>query len=325
MGLWQRIMGKTEIRERPLLADPYFSDFMAMRSSGFATSDAVLSNLAVAARCVALRSEMLASVPLFLFRRRADGGRDRAIDNPLYGVLHDISNTSQSAFEFRELLIRCLDLSGNAYARIESNARGQVVALWPIPPHDVTIEKLASGRLRYRIYNGTKTETLLQDEVLHIRGASRDGIIGLSPIAIARGALSLALSQTDTAAALSRNALRPSGMVSYPQQLNLDQRARVLSDLTNSYAGTSNAGRVLVTDGGAKYEKLAFSPEDAQFLESRKLATKMLRESSGCRQRQSASPTRRPIPTPNRKRGRWCKTRSGHSPAASRRPCSDVC
>jgi HK97 family phage portal protein len=240
--------------------------------TGFATSENVLSNLAVAARCVALRSEMLASVPLFLFRRRADGGRDRASDNPLYGVLHDISNTSQSAFEFRELLIRCLDLSGNAYARIESNARGQVVALWPILPHDVTIEKLASGRLRYRIYNGTKIETLLQDEVLHIRGASRDGIIGLSPIAIARGALALALSQTDTADSLSRNALRPSGMVSYPQQLNLDQRARVLSDLTNSYAGTSNAGRVLVTDGGAKYEKLAFSPEDAQFLESRKLA-----------------------------------------------------
>ena len=61
MGLLSRIMGR-EIRERPLLADPYFSDFMAMRSHGFATSDNVLSNLAVAARCVALRSEMLSTV-----------------------------------------------------------------------------------------------------------------------------------------------------------------------------------------------------------------------------------------------------------------------
>jgi HK97 family phage portal protein len=300
MGLLSRIMGR-EIRERPLLADPYFSDFMAMRSTGFATSENVLSNLAVAARCVALRSEMLASVPLFLFRRRADGGRDRASENPLYGVLHDISNASQSAFEFRELLIRCLDLHGNAFARIESNARGQVVALWPILPHDVTIEKLASGRLRYRIYNGTKIETLLQDEVLHIRGASRDGIIGLSPIAIARGALSLALSQSDTANSLSRNALRPSGMVSYPQQLNLDQRARVLSDLTNSYAGTSNAGRVLVTDGGANMKSSLSVPRMRSFWKAESWQTKMSPASSDCRQPVLASPIRRPTATPNKK------------------------
>ena len=131
MGLLSRIMGM-ETREQPLPADPYFADFMAMRATGFATSEYVLSNLAVAARCVALRSEMLASVPLFLFRRSANGGRERADDNPLYGVLHDIANPLQTAFEFRELMVRCLDLNGNAYARIETNARGQVTALWPL-------------------------------------------------------------------------------------------------------------------------------------------------------------------------------------------------
>src|SRR5262249_27807 len=148
-----------------------------------------LSCLAVAARCVALRSELLASVPLMLFRRMPDGGRERADDNLLYGVLHDNANELQSAFEFRELMVRSLDLSGNAYARIERNARGQVTALWPLLPGDVQVERLANGRLRYRVYTGTRPEVLLQEEILHVRGPSRDGIMGLSPIAIARGAL----------------------------------------------------------------------------------------------------------------------------------------
>jgi phage portal protein BeeE len=163
-------------------------------------ADIVLSNLSVAVRCVALRSELLASVPLHLFRRDANGGRERADDLPLYGVLHDNANPNQSAFEFREFMVRSLDLHGNAFARIERNARGQVVALWPFLYGDVEVEQLPTKRLRYRIFNGRRSEILLAEEVLHVRGASRDNIIGQSPITIARGALGLALSQNETAA-----------------------------------------------------------------------------------------------------------------------------
>src|SRR6266516_3452652 len=123
MGILQRIFG-TE--KRALATDPYWANFAAMHGIGTASADNVLSNLAVAARCVALRSELLASVPLFLFRRTANGGREKADDNALYGALHDIANPLQSAFEFREFLISSLDLTGNAYARVERNQHGQV-------------------------------------------------------------------------------------------------------------------------------------------------------------------------------------------------------
>jgi len=219
---------------------------------------------------------MLASVPLFLFRRTPDGGRERADDNSLYGVLHDIANGTQSAFEFRELMVRSLDLFGNAYARIERNARGQVTALWPLLFGGVQVDILANGRLRYRVYTGGRTETLLQEEVLHIRGASRDGITGMSPIAIARGALSLALEQAHTASALSVNGLRPSGIISFAERLTEVQKTRFYEGTKNAHAGAHNAGKLIVMDGGAKFEKTSFSPEDAQFLESRKLANEDL-------------------------------------------------
>lgn len=262
----------------PLLDYRYFNANIA--HTPIASSDIVLSNLAVAARCVALRSEMLASVPLFLYQRNADGGRERADGNPLYGVLHDIANPAQSAFEFRELMVRCLDLHGNAFARIERNARGQVTALWPLLPGDVQIEQLPlptgdllpGGRLRYRVFNGRRVEVLLQEDVLHIRGASRDGLVGQSPIAIARGALGLALAHQQTAQSLSSNSLRPSGLLSYPQMLTREQRQVLRDSAMQEFGGPANAGKMAITDGGAKYETLSFSPEDAQFLEQRKLA-----------------------------------------------------
>lgn len=271
MGLMARIFGM-EQRAAPAPADPYWHDFAAMRSTGSATANNVLSCLAVAARCVALRSELLASVPLMLFRRMPDGGRERADDNALYGVLHDQANELQSSFELRELMVRSLDLSGNAFAKIERNARGQVIALWPLLPGDVQVDKLPNGRLRYRIYFGNRPEVLLQEEVLHIRGPSRDGIIGLSPIRIAAGALSLALAHQETAYSLSQNSLRPSGLVSFPQMLTGAQKSEYREQALMKLGGPANAGKLFLADGGAKFEQMSFSPEDAQFLESRKLA-----------------------------------------------------
>ncbi|MFT3810542.1 MAG: phage portal protein [Micropepsaceae bacterium] len=255
------------------VADPYFALNAPWRGVGSASPDVVLSNLAVAARCVSLRSELLASVPLFLFRRSGNGGRERAADTPLYGVLHDLFNENMTAFEGREFLIRSLDVAGNGYARIERNARGEVTALYPYPPGVVSVERLQSGRLRYRVTEATgRVAVLLQEEMLHLRGASRDGIIGQSPLQIARGAVALAVSQAETAGSLMTNAMRPSGVLAFPEKLSPEARKAQREGLEAYYAGPANAGRLLITEGGAKFERLTFTPEDAEFLDSRKLS-----------------------------------------------------
>jgi HK97 family phage portal protein len=134
------------------------------------------------------------------------------------------------------------------------------------------LEQLANGRLRYRVLNDGRPEVLLADDVLHVRGPSRDGLVGQSPIAIARGALALALVHQETASSLSRNALRPSGLVSFPEKLMQDQRNTFRESMAEKYSGPENSGKLMIVDGGAKYERLAFSPEDAELLNSRKLS-----------------------------------------------------
>src|SRR5262249_37839706 len=108
--------------------------------------------------------------------------------------------------------------------------------------------------------------------ILHIRGPSRDGRLGLSPIALARGALTLALGQQQTAQGMSDNALRPSGALTFPMPMTQEQKDTIRAGMAGLHAGPENTGKMLVVDAGAKFEKLAFSAEDSQFLEQRKLS-----------------------------------------------------
>lgn len=272
MKLWPFNMEKRAAEPAPV--DPYLAGWPGYPPAwGGVSSDALLSNSAVAVRCVNLRSEMLASVGLFVFRRTSDGGRERADDLSLYPVLHDLMNPQMTAYEGREFLIRSLDLHGNAYARIERDNRGQVTALYPLDPGMVSVERLDNGRLRYKHTDARGgLQTYIQDEMLHVRGPSRDGMMGVSAIQFGRGAMSLRVSQAETATSLIANGLRPSGVMSYDERLTGDARVKIREAVSDRLQGSSNAGQLLIMDGGAKYTPMAWTAEDAEFLASQKLS-----------------------------------------------------
>lgn len=273
MNLWP--FSKRETRAAaPVPIDPYMAGWPGYPPAwGGVTPDGLLSNSAVAVRCVNLRSEMLASVGLFLYRRTSDGGRERADDLALYSVLHDMANPQTTAFEAREFMIRSLDLHGNAFARLERDNRGQVTAIYPLDPGMVSVERLANGRLRYRVTEpGGGLTILLQEEALHVRGPSRDGVMGQSAIQLGRAAMGLRVTQAETAQNLIGNGLRPSGVMSYDERLTGDARVKIREAVSDRIQGANNAGQLLIMDGGAKYTPLAWTAEDAEFLASQKLS-----------------------------------------------------
>ena len=238
--------------------------------AGNVSPNAVLSNIAVAARCVALRSELMAQLPLKLYRRLPNGERERVSDHPLAGVLSDLSNPQQTAFEARELFVRALDTRGNAFARIERDAAGQVVALYPLDPTRTAVERLESGRLRFRYMGDRGPVLLLEHEVLHIRGSSEDGLLGKSPIEVARGALGLGLTLNNFARKLADNDFKSGGYIIQPYEAN----ARRKKDFRESLADQEEQDpkRPKVLDPGAKYIPVTFSNTDAEVLETRKLS-----------------------------------------------------
>lgn len=231
------------------------------------------SGHAVAHRCISVIAENLASVPLKVYRRAERGGREPANEHPLYGVLHDMASPTLTAFEAREWLIASVLTHGNAYARIERNGRGQVTALHPLQPGHVGVERLPNGRLRYQVtVEPGGTETLLQDEVLHIRFRTRDGIMGLSPIQIAAAAFGLALAQQDQAGAQAHNAFRPSGALVFPEKLPGDKKETLLGKFRERFLGALKANEPMILDGGVEWKTFSVPNKDAEFLESRKLS-----------------------------------------------------
>lgn len=250
------------------LSDPYLAEFFSGRGLGSnVTPDTALSNSSALGACIRVRSEMLASIGLHVFVRGADGGRSRADDSPIYDVLHNVANPSQTAFEFRELMVRDLDLTGNAFAAIERNSAAQVVALYHLDPMTV-VEKLGNGRLRYKA-NG---QTFLQDEILHVRGPSKDGILGQSPLTISRGVFGLALTQATTAGSVAQNTVRTSGVMTFANKLGSEVRESIRTSIQDFTSGGEKSGSVLVMDNGAEFKPFTMSAADAEFLASRKLA-----------------------------------------------------
>jgi len=155
--------------------------------------------------CVRILSESIAGLPLHLYRYNDKGGKERAIDHPLYLLLHDEPNPEMSSFIFRETLMTHLLLWGNAYAQIIRNGKGEVVALYPLMPNKMTVSRDDKGQLYYTYQKSQEelpkdnayTMTLYPEDVLHIPGLGFDGLVGYSPIAMAKNAMRIVLSEQD--------------------------------------------------------------------------------------------------------------------------------
>lgn len=255
--------------------DPYIAEWFGLRAGiGGHVDPNRASGIAVAHACIAIVSQNLAAMPLNLYRRSENGGRVRATDHPLYAVLHDMASPTMTAFEAREALIASLMVAGNAFARLEWNGRGQVKALYPLDPGKVAVEKLESGRLRYRVSSdGGGVRIYLQEEILHLRyRLARDGVMGLSPIQIARETFNLALTQQETAGKQAGKSFRPEGALVFPNPISGEQSRQILNKLEEKVNSKLASSGILVLDGGTEWKSFSFSSKDAEFLDSRKLA-----------------------------------------------------
>ncbi len=222
--------------------------------------------------CVQAISETTASLPLILFRRGEDGDRARATDHSLYRVLHDQFNPEHNALEGREYMQACVLLRGNAYARIVRGYDGQVRELWPLNPDNVQVRRTPSGLVYEHSKEGTRA-TLLAHECLHLRHRlGDDGVLGVSPIAAARGVVELAIAENQHGVSTFTNGAKLLGVLKFPGKLKPEQRQAIGASWASQHAGAANAGRTAILEEGVDFQALSMSLEDASWIEARKLS-----------------------------------------------------
>ena len=241
-------------------------------SGAYVTADSALRETAVYA-CVGLLAETVASLPLVVYRRGANGTREVDRAHPLFPVLHGSPNGDHTAFEFWEMLMVHLLLRGNAYAEIIAGRRGAIDRLVPLHPDYVKVERLPNGRRAYEVRDPkgkTAPRRLVQDEVLHVRNRSTDGLVGLSPITLAREQVGLSMVLQRHAAKFFANNAQPRGAIKTPGALDDEAIARMRKSWNDVYGGVENSSKVAILEQGLEYQAISLSNEDSQFLESRK-------------------------------------------------------
>ena len=252
-----------------------YSFFMGSSTSGKQVTERSAMQMTAVYACVRILAEAIAGLPVHLYRYTENGGKEKAIDHPLYTILHDEPNPEMSSFVFRETLMTHLLLWGNAYAQIIRNGKGEVVALYPLMPNKMTVDRDEHGQLYYS-YQRSNDEAIPESgkvilkpsDVLHIPGLGFDGLVGYSPIAMAKNAIGMAIACEEYGAKFYANGASPGGVLEHPGTIKDPQKVR--EAWQSQFGGSQNSGKVAVLEEGMKYTPISISPNEAQFLETRK-------------------------------------------------------
>ena len=275
MGLFSGLFRARDAPQNRTSGSAY-SFFMGGSTSGKRVNERSSMQMTAVYSCVRILSEAVAGLPLHFYRYTDNGGKEKAADHPLYFLLHDEPNPEMTSFVFRETLMTHLLLWGNAYSQIIRNGKGEVIALYPLMPDRMNVERDSKGQLYYEYTVSMddaptvkgSTVVLPPTEVLHIPGLGFDGLVGYSPIAMAKNAIGMAIACEEYGAKFFANGAQPSGVLEHPGTLK--DPSRVRESWQSTFGGSHNANKVAVLEEGMKYTPISISPEQAQFLETRK-------------------------------------------------------
>ena len=275
MGLFS---GLFRSRDKPQnsTAGSAYTFYMGGTTAGKTVTERSAMQMTAVYSCVRILAEAIAVLPLHVYEYTESGGKQKAIKHPLYLLLHDEPNPEMSSFVFRETLMTHLLLWGNAYAQIIRNGKGEVIALYPLMPNKMRVDRDERGQLYYEYqHSSDEADTLKgtcvklhQSDVLHIPGLGFDGLVGYSPIAMAKNAIGMAIACEEYGAKFFANGAAPGGVLEHPGTIKDPQRVR--ESWQSTYGGSGNSHRIAVLEEGMKYTPIGISPEQAQFLETRK-------------------------------------------------------
>ena len=278
MGI-KSLFGFGQARDKPVdkAADAGYSFLFGMTTSGKPVNERTAMQTTAVYACVRILAEAVASLPLHVYEYQDDGGKKLVHDHPLYYLLHDEPNPEMTSFVFRETLMSHLLIWGNAYAQIIRDGAGRVLGLYPLLPDKMDVQRDDKGNIYY-VYSRNSDENpmfkeygnirLKAEDVLHIPGLGFDGLIGYSPIAMAKNAVGMTLACEEYGASFFANGANPGGVLEHPGVLK--DPSKVRESWNSVYRGVSNAHKIAVLEEGMKYQQIGIPPEEAQFLETRK-------------------------------------------------------
>jgi len=241
-------------------------------ASGAAVSNYTALNYTALWSCVRVICKAVSTMPLHLYERLEAGGKQRAVNHPIYAVINSRPNSEMVALTFKDTLTAHVLTWGNGYAEIERNKDGYPMALWPLTPNRVTPERNKITReIQYKVtLPDGDHQTLKKYQVFHLAGPGFDGTKGYSVLTMFRESVGLGLSLQEYAARFFGNGAMPGGVLEHPGALSKPAQDNLRESWYEMHQGLEKVHRLAILEEGMKYQQIGMTPEDAQMLESRK-------------------------------------------------------
>ncbi len=245
-----------------------FGDMFPNSLAGVKINQDTAFNVSAVWACNKVLSEDLASLPIHVFQRTAKGNI-KAVDHPVYRLLHNSPNEFMTPIIYHELQQTYINLWGNAYAIIIRNKDYEPVSFEILHPADVTPVK--KTKLWYQV-KGYKS-LIRAEDMIHIPGiAIKNDYTGISPIIAAKEVIGNSLALQEFANRFFGSGANLSGVLSTDQTLSEPAIERLKKGFDARYSGIDKAHKTAILEQGLKWQKIGIEPEAAQFLESRRFS-----------------------------------------------------
>lgn len=277
MGSLSRILGLKSASGGPNISwdgtfsvAPLFNSWFGWgtrTSSGTIISPDAAMGIVTVFACIRVLAETIGTLPLILYRRLPDGGKERAVDHPLYSVFQRRANPDMTPYVWKETSVSHIAGWGNAYSEIAYDGMGRM-QLWPVAPPRIQVGFDGTKKVfDYLGPDGSK-KRLADGTIFHIPGLGSNGLVGMSPIGLHREALGLQQALQDFGSATMRNMARPAVVMTHPKTLSKGAIERLATQM-DELRGAGNAGKTIVMEEGLTLQEIGIPPEDAQYIESR--------------------------------------------------------
>jgi HK97 family phage portal protein len=216
---------------------------------------------------VSLISDLVSTLPVDCFVNR-DGARFQFRPKPSWVDQPDVDLPRQA---FYSSIVTSLLLDGNAFLRIYSNRRGEVVNLVVLNPTSVQIVRNGIGRLQFNVVG--EEQPLTSDEIIYIPDILRPGQVrGVSRVLALRESFGLSLALEKFSATFFGSGTNLAGVIEFPGNLTQEQADNLRSGFDSRHSGWSRSNRTGVLSGGATFKPTQIDPQQSSLIESRRMA-----------------------------------------------------
>ena len=268
MGLFDRLLGR---EERAISFQSLWGAGDDLTSAGTFSATVVNSDTAFQVNAiygaVSLIADTISTLPVAAYVR-SDGARIPFRPTPAWVNKPDVDTTKEAFFG---AVIVSLLLDGNAFIRVYSNPRGEIVNMTVLNPMHVEIKRNGLGRVMFEVHG--ENEMLTTEDVIFIPDVVRPGHIrGVSRVEALKENFGLAIALQNYAAKFFGSGTQTSGVIEYPGNLTADQAKMLQEGFDARHRGWGKAHRTAIISGGAKYVPTSVENDKAQFLDSRRMA-----------------------------------------------------